>query len=197
MKSIVIPIDFLKSLGDKKPIIRILWIKWLSDYSDHLFENDFINTFYNSHLDKKLNLELLHEAYNYGIVYFKNGVIYQQEKKSDKNLAENLIMAKEIIDYLNINAQSSFTLNTSNKKLILNIINEGYQICDFLKVIDKKIAQWKGTSLQIYLRPITLFQLKKFENYLHESEFKQPERKSSSNISKLSGAAIKAKKIFS
>ncbi|NCB45345.1 MAG: hypothetical protein EOM59_22360, partial [Clostridia bacterium] len=35
-------------------------------------------------------------------------------------------------------------------------------------VIDKKCAQWKGTDMDKYLRPSTLFNASKFEGYLNE-----------------------------
>lgn len=54
MKSIVIPIDFLKALGEVQPITRILWIKWLADYSEDIFKENFIEEFQRIHIDKKI-----------------------------------------------------------------------------------------------------------------------------------------------
>ena len=44
---------------------------------------------------------------------------------------------------------------------------------DLKKVIDKKVADWKGTQYQIYLRPETLFNATKFESYINGLETKQ------------------------
>ena len=43
---------------------------------------------------------------------------------------------------------------------------EGYTVEDFYSVIDKKCAEWKGSDMEKYLRPETLFG-SKFENYLN------------------------------
>ena len=45
MKSIVIPLEFFKAIGEKPHAIRIYWIKWLADYSNELFRNDFVEYF--------------------------------------------------------------------------------------------------------------------------------------------------------
>lgn len=45
---------------------------------------------------------------------------------------------------------------------------EGFAEADFFKVIDTKASQWKGTDMERYLRPETLFGTK-FEGYLNES----------------------------
>jgi uncharacterized phage protein (TIGR02220 family) len=46
-------------------------------------------------------------------------------------------------------------------------IEEGYKLEDFKIVIDNMVAKWKGTEWEQYLRPQTLFQASKFENYLN------------------------------
>ena len=53
--------------------------------------------------------------------------------------------------------------------LIVARMKEGFSVADFKKVIDKKVYAWKGTDQQEYLRPLTLFSLKHFENYLNEA----------------------------
>jgi len=61
-------------------------------------------------------------------------------------------------------------------------------------VINKKADQWLNTTNQIYLRPITLFQAKKFDNYLNEAEIGKTTRVS--NIEAAGNAAAKAKQFF-
>jgi hypothetical protein len=54
-----------------------------------------------------------------------------------------------------------------------------------------------GTDQQKYLRPITLFQAKKFENYLNEPKLEiNVKSKSISSIDKLTNASNKAKQFF-
>jgi len=45
-------------------------------------------------------------------------------------------------------------------------VNDGYKLEDFQTVISKKCAEWKGTDMEKYLRPETLFGTK-FESYLN------------------------------
>jgi uncharacterized phage protein (TIGR02220 family) len=197
MKSIVIPIDFLKALGESKPITRILWIKWLADYSEDIFKENFIEEFQRIHIDKKIKKEIIIEAYNYGIVYFINGIEYLNKENKIIASKKNLGISKEVINYLNVKANTTFLPNTLNLKLICNILKTGYSYNDLIKVIDNKVSQWQNTPLNIYLRPITLFTPKKFENYLNEPKFhKSKPISQSSGATKLFNATVKAKEQF-
>ena len=76
---------------------------------------------------------------------------------------------KEIIDYLNLCTGSRYTYkNESNNKHIRARLNEGFTVEDFKTVIDKKTKTWKGTDMEGFLRPETLFCPKHFESYLNE-----------------------------
>jgi len=77
---------------------------------------------------------------------------------------------REIISALNQAAGTAYK-HTSRKTqdLIRARWNEGFKLPDFLTVIRKKAAQWKGTESEIYLRPETLFGTK-FEGYLNQPE---------------------------
>lgn len=75
---------------------------------------------------------------------------------------------KRVIDYLNEKTNSSFKYTTKATQQKINArLNEGYKLDDFIDVIDKKFAEWKGTEFEIYLRPDTLFGTK-FEGYLNQ-----------------------------
>ena len=50
-----------------------------------------------------------------------------------------------------------------------NSIEYEITVDDFKVVIDKKVKGWKGTNMEMYLRPETLFGTK-FEGYLNEIE---------------------------
>ena len=72
-----------------------------------------------------------------------------------------------IIDYLHSKAHTHYRANTKNTIKHINArLTEGYTIDDFKTVIDKKCAEWKGTEMEQYLCPDTLFGTK-FEKYLN------------------------------
>ena len=74
----------------------------------------------------------------------------------------------EIINYLNSVLETNYRVgNKVTQKHINARINEGYSVEDFKVVIEKKVASWKGTDMEKYLRPETLFGTK-FESYLNE-----------------------------
>lgn len=93
--------------------------------------------------------------------------IIEPEAKPDKKLSNSL--AKEVIDYLNKLANTNFKSNSKANTTIINARSkEGYVFDDFKIVINNKVKDWKGTSFEQYLRPITLFAPSKFENYLNQ-----------------------------
>jgi uncharacterized phage protein (TIGR02220 family) len=85
----------------------------------------------------------------------------------DKNLISQKV--EEIITYLNQVAGKKFSPTTEdNAKPIRKRLDEKYSFQDFKHVIDVKTAKWKGTDMEDYLRPQTLFG-GKFNSYLNES----------------------------
>jgi hypothetical protein len=199
MKNILIPVEFLKAIGEKHHHIRIYWIKWLADYTDHLFKHDFVDLFMLDMKGKNVDLETIKEAYEFGMVFFKDGFKFTDDKKEKRYSDDNIELISKVIEYLNSKSSSSYTLSETNKACILARIKEGYTISDFQRVIDLKCSQWLGTSQQKYLRPITLFQTSKFENYLNEpiNEIKENGTvKKPTNLEKLSNASRKAREYF-
>lgn len=104
------------------------------------------------------------------------------EKKTDKStsgkpseVVVDKIPYKKIIDYLNEQSGKNFRNVEGNKKLIRARWNEGYREDDFYQVIDNMTARWKGKTFssgepgENYLRPRTLFQQSKFDEYLNET----------------------------
>lgn len=72
-----------------------------------------------------------------------------------------------IVSYLNAVAGTSYRPTSKATQSHINArLAEGYTVEDFYTVIDKKCAEWKGTDMEKYLRPETLFG-SKFENYLN------------------------------
>ena len=93
----------------------------------------------------------------------KNSIDILPEKKEPE-------ICKEIIEYLNLKANTKFRSHSAATKRHLNArLAEGFTIDDFKKVINIKCAQWlNDPNMKKYLRPETLFSASHFESYLNE-----------------------------
>ncbi|WP_259760627.1 conserved phage C-terminal domain-containing protein, partial [Lactococcus lactis] len=79
---------------------------------------------------------------------------------SDKS--DDVIPYSEIIYYLNEKAGRSFKTTEAHKRFIKARWNEDYKLDDFKKVVDNKVADWTGKTIngqpaEKYLQPSTLF----------------------------------------
>lgn len=75
---------------------------------------------------------------------------------------------KEIIEYLNEKAGTAYRAGAKDTQSHIRArFEDGFTLEDFRTVIDKKCAEWKGTEMEKYLRPATLFGTK-FESYLNQ-----------------------------
>ncbi|WP_341636403.1 conserved phage C-terminal domain-containing protein [Staphylococcus casei] len=75
---------------------------------------------------------------------------------------------ESIINYLNQKTDKHYKATTrKTKDLIKTRFKEGFNEQAFLTVINNKVAEWKGTDMEKYLRPETLFG-NKFEGYLNQ-----------------------------
>lgn len=85
---------------------------------------------------------------------------------NDVNLLTEI--TKRVIEHLNKKTNSNFrpTTKTTQQKISARL-NEGYNLDDFIAVIDKKCDEWIGTEFERYLCPETLFGTK-FEKYLNQ-----------------------------
>ena len=80
---------------------------------------------------------------------------------------------KVIIDYFNEQVGTHYTYRNKEVNGFINArLNEGFSVEDFKTVIDNKVASWKGTRWEEFLRPKTLFAPSHFEDYLNESRRK-------------------------
>ena len=85
---------------------------------------------------------------------------------------KNIIPYQEIVNYLNLKADTKYkSTGSKTKDLIKARFNEKFTLEDFKKVIDIKCNEWLNTDMQKYLRPETLFS-NKFEGYLNQKEVK-------------------------
>ena len=103
-----------------------------------------------------------------------NNKNYQYKEISNKRNnssaeAEPKSIHKDVIDYLNGKIGARYKASSAiNKRLIDARVKEGYELDDFKRVIDNKVASWANdTKMSKYLRPQTLFGTK-FESYLNE-----------------------------
>ena len=88
--------------------------------------------------------------------------------KAPRNEAE--YPYKAICDRLNTLSGTAFKDKSKDtRKHIKARFEEGFTLEDFYTVIDKKVAEWRGTDMEKYLRPSTLFG-SKFESYLNQCD---------------------------
>ena len=103
---------------------------------------------------------------------------YEYEDEYENDIKDNMSSGtsadrpvypyRDIIDYLNKKTGKAYRCNSSDtQKHIRARCAEGYKLEDFCKVVDNKTAEWKGTDMEQYLRPATLFGTK-FEAYLNQ-----------------------------
>lgn len=96
----------------------------------------------------------------------------EKQRIENREQQEEQLPYTEIIFYLNEKTSSRYRNTESTKKLIRARIEEGFTKEDFFSVIDNKVASWKGTEWEKYLRPETLFCASKFQGYLNEKPAK-------------------------
>lgn len=76
----------------------------------------------------------------------------------------------DVINYLNERTGKQYKSTTKKNQTVIRArIDEGFNLDDFKKVIDNKVTEWKGTDMEKYLRPETLFGTK-FEGYLNQQQ---------------------------
>lgn len=99
------------------------------------------------------------------------GVVGQPDNK-DNSISNTSIKNKSniytpVVDYLNQKAGTEYKAASKATQSHINArVAEGFTLDDFKRVIDNKIADWKGTEWEKFLRPQTLFGTK-FESYLN------------------------------
>ena len=97
--------------------------------------------------------------------------LYKQKTKNKQQKPKTDIKHREIyiavLAHLNQKAGTAYKAeNQETQALIDSRLKEGYTFADFVKVIDRKTAEWQNTEYAQYLRPRTLFG-DKFESYLN------------------------------
>jgi uncharacterized phage protein (TIGR02220 family) len=95
--------------------------------------------------------------------------------ESKKETISYVEQARQCLEYLNRKSNSNY--KTTTKSHIENIsarLRGGATTADVMMVIDSKVAEWgNNPSMVQYLRPDTLFSLKKFDGYLAKARLEQ------------------------
>ena len=98
----------------------------------------------------------------------------ERAKKKDDGNAEKIA---EIVEYLNSVCGTNYRANSAQtQKNINGRLGEGFTVDDFKLVIDAKAREWKGTDMEQYLRPDTLFRPTKFESYVNYAKKRRMKR---------------------
>lgn len=73
---------------------------------------------------------------------------------------------REILNYLNARTNSGYRFVKSTATLIEARLKEGATIEEMRQVISHKSSEWLGTTMEKYLRPETLFNATKYNQYV-------------------------------
>ncbi|MCI9434737.1 MAG: hypothetical protein HFI86_05665 [Bacilli bacterium] len=123
---------------------------------------------------------------NTHISYITNHI--SSNHNSNNQVSNNkLDIIEKIISYLNEKTNSKFKYTTKVTQQKINArLNEGYNLDDFIAVIDKKYDEWLGTEFEKYLCPETLFGTK-FEKYLNQKYVSKKQQKKDKTMEVLEG----------
>jgi len=98
--------------------------------------------------------------------------LHTKDNITKDNITKDKDIYSRVIKYLNEKAETHYKAGAKKTTEKINArLNEGYTLDDFIAVIDKKCQQWRGTEMEQYLRPCTLFGTK-FEGYLNQKILK-------------------------
>lgn len=95
--------------------------------------------------------------------------IVRHQKISQRKSVAVMENARDCLSHLNQETGKNFRPVDTNLKPIASLL-KAYSKETIIKVINNKVAKWKGTSMDDYLRPSTLFRASNFEAYANESE---------------------------
>jgi len=110
---------------------------------------------------KLMNIKELNELDNIAI-----------RAKTEEVFKEEADAVKDVIEYLNLKLgkKRGYSHKGANRKFVTGRFAEGYSVDDLKSVIDFKVKEWKGTNMEEYLRPETLFNATKFSGYIVSAE---------------------------
>lgn len=74
-------------------------------------------------------------------------------------------VSDDVLQYLNLKAGRNFRVVDANVKFISSLLKDGFKKQDLMMVVDDRVKAWLGTKQAEYLRPATLFNKTKFNQY--------------------------------
>lgn len=155
----------------------------LKGVDNNNFNNDFNNDF------NKLEKELLkRDIKNNNMSDSKEsdhspGAFKSDNKKTTSSKKEKEQQIKEVVEYLNIKANRNYRPGTTKTKSLISARLKDYTVEDLKAVIDFKVGEWlENEKMNKYLRPETLFNETKFENYINELPSQAKEKSSQSYL---------------
>jgi uncharacterized phage protein (TIGR02220 family) len=172
--------NFLKYNQPESPNVVKSWEHSLDNLPECLLKNLLINHI-KSYV-KTLSLafqEALPKAFEKGMPNQEHEQEHEQEKifissntvsSHQKNQQSKFkSQAIEILQFLNDKAGRAYRPVDANLKLIISRLKSGATVMECRQVIAKKTREWKGDEkMSEYLRPATLFNATKFEQYMGE-----------------------------
>lgn len=115
-----------------------------------------------------------------------NDTVDCEERSSEKSLergdvdSETEYAIRDVIAYLNAKACKNFEPVEANLQLVRARLHDGATLEQLKAVIDSKAASWRADpTMQEYLRPETLFNARKFAQYVGESLSRSGEERTS------------------
>jgi uncharacterized phage protein (TIGR02220 family) len=125
----------------------------------------------------------------------QQGAMFSQEGVSEgkgregKGREEKSRIIKSVVEYLNEKIGSKYRPEAKDTvKKIGGRLDEGFTYEDCIKVIDTKVAEWKGDpKMEKFLRPETLFRASKFEGYLNQGAPVSDRQKRIEELKRLKG----------
>jgi len=91
--------------------------------------------------------------------------------------------SKKILEFLNSRSGKQFKPVESNLKLIRARIKEGHSEQAIIAVVERKIKEWENDQkMAKYIRPATLFNAEKFNQYVGEIGVETPDEKNDREI---------------
>lgn len=104
-----------------------------------------------------------------------------REEEGKESMSGKPDDAAEVLGFLNARTKSNYKAVASNLEKVKARLNEGATVDEMKAVIDRKAAEWLSTEMEKYLRPETLFNATKYNQYVGQLGKPVIEAKSGAN----------------
>ena len=118
---------------------------------------------------KELNTKEIKRTNNKNINPKQSSGLFPTKTSPTVETNHNDIVTEAVTHLNKVLGTNYQTTTTSTVNSIKTLINKNYTLEDIKCVIDYKYKEWKGTDMEKYLRPNTLFRLSKFESYINNA----------------------------